>query len=85
MKMHYPGWNLFLTFVVVLLFGESRGFWPFTSVEAALDSPDNIYPDAHARRVAIIGMPRILLMHQIYPQHWITFPSHVDIQVDFLS
>ena len=75
--MNYSGWNLVLTFVVALLFGESRGIWPFTSVEAALDAPDNVYPDTNARRVAIIGMPKIPLMHQIHPQLWITLPLHM--------
>lgn len=59
--MYYSGWNLVLTLVVALLCGESKGIWPFTSVHAALDSQDILYPDASAKRVAIIGT---LTFHQ---------------------
>jgi len=55
MKMYYSGWNLVLTLIIALLCGESKGIWPFTSVHAALDSQDTVYPDANAKRVAIIG------------------------------
>ncbi|PMD67362.1 Prenylcysteine oxidase [Hyaloscypha bicolor E] len=55
MKMYYSGCNLVLTLIVALLCGQSKGIWPFTSVHATPDSQDIVYPDANAKRVAIIG------------------------------
>ena len=56
MKMS-SGWNLVFALVFALLCGQSNGFiWPFSSVYVATDAQDHIYPDANAKRIAIIGM-----------------------------
>jgi hypothetical protein len=74
MKMYYLGWNLVLTLIVALLCGESKGIWPFTSVHASLDSQDIVYPDATAKRVAIIGTFNRSLAITHNPRFWKSFP-----------
>jgi prenylcysteine oxidase/farnesylcysteine lyase len=56
--MYNSGWTLVLALVFTLLCGQSKGFWPFSSisVHAATDAQDIVYPDGNAKRVAIIGM-----------------------------
>ena len=44
-----------LSLIFVTLCGQSIGFWPF-DVLAAKDGPDDIYENANANRIAIIGM-----------------------------
>jgi hypothetical protein len=48
-----------LSVILTSLYGQSIAFWPFTSftvqVQASTDAPEHIYPDANAKRVAIIG------------------------------
>jgi hypothetical protein len=56
-----------LTLVVALLCGHSQGIWPFTSVNATLDSQDIVYPDANAKRIAIIGMLNFHIFIKLSP------------------
>jgi hypothetical protein len=60
------GWNVVLTLFVALLCGQSKALWPFTSVHAAIDAQDNVYPDASAKRVAIIGTLSISLRLRLF-------------------
>jgi len=65
-KMYYSGWNLVLTLVIALFCGESNGIWPFSSVYASIDAQEHLYPDASAKRVAIIGMSNLSLPNLIF-------------------
>jgi hypothetical protein len=68
MKMYYSGCNLVLALIVALLCGQSKGIWPFTSVHATPDSQDIVYPDANAKRVAIIGMLNFIDSSSLVPR-----------------
>jgi prenylcysteine oxidase/farnesylcysteine lyase len=61
--MYNSGWTLVLALVFALLCGQSKGFWPFSSisVHAATDAQDIVYPDGNAKRVAIIGMSNFII------------------------
>lgn len=52
-----------LVLVFTLLCGQSKGFWPFSSisVHAATDAEDIVYLDRNAKRVAIIGMSNLII------------------------
>jgi prenylcysteine oxidase / farnesylcysteine lyase len=63
--MYNSTWNLVLALVFALLCGQSKGIWPFSSVHAATDAQDVVYPDSNAKRVAIIGMSISSSTHQI--------------------
>lgn len=60
----FAGWNLVLTLLIASLIGQSHGFWPFT-VSAETDAPDTVYPDAGAKRIAIIGTLSLLCIQSI--------------------
>jgi hypothetical protein len=64
--MYYSGWNLVLTLIIALFCGESNGIWPFSSVYAATDAQEHVYPDASAKRVAIIGMSNLSSSNLIF-------------------
>ena len=51
----YAGWSLVLTLIIAFFCSQSTGFWPFT-VKAETEAQDIVYPDATAKRIAIIGM-----------------------------
>jgi hypothetical protein len=49
------GWNLPLVLNWSFLCGQSLGFWSL-GVFAKTDAQESLYPDASAKRIAIIGM-----------------------------
>jgi len=60
--MYNSGWTLVLALVFTLLCGQSEGFWPFSSISVhAATAQDIVYPDGSAKRVAIIGMSKLMI------------------------
>jgi len=60
----YAGRSFVLSVILSSLCGQSIAFWPFTpftvQVQASTDAPEHTYPDANAKRVAIIGTRNLI-------------------------
>lgn len=67
----YSGWSYIFTLLFTSMCGQTFGYWPFKfkslQVQASTDAPEIIYPDANAKRIAIIGTCKsIALRQEIY-------------------